>query len=182
MVGPSRPASSESGDEQQQQPPPPRRTRGRGTRTGKKGSSSSRPPSLARGKAKDLGAVYQASKEREVAGSGRGSGTVGISTSTDGRPPSRRRLAGAGGAGRRGKEPVEEETETGRAEEETESGRAEEEDDGLPPADGPDRTEDEEAEQEGQAEVTSVYLRGLVHLPKTVPATSRPVITPEGSG
>ena len=61
-------------------------------------------------------------------------------------------------------------------EEETESGRAEEEDDGLPPADGPERTEDEEAE------VTSVYLRGPAQLPKNVPAASRPIITPENSG
>ena len=62
--------SSESDDDehQQQQQPPPRRARGRGTGQ-KKGSTSSRPPS-ARGKMKDLGAVYQASKEREVAGSG----------------------------------------------------------------------------------------------------------------
>ena len=172
--------SSESDDDehhQQQAQPPPRRARGRGTRTGKKGSSSIRPLSQARGKAKDLGAVYQASKEREVAGSGRGSGTVGISTSTGGRPPTRRM------AGRRGKERVEEETETGRADEETESARAEEEDDDLPPADGPDRMDDEEEEEEeGEAEVTSVYLRGPVQLPQNVPVASRPVLTPEGSG
>ena len=171
--------SSESDDDehhQQQAQPPPRRGRGRGTRTGKKGSSSSRPLSQARGKAKDLGAVYQASKEREVAGSGRGSGTVGISTSTGGRPPTRRM------AGRRGKERVEEETETGRADEETESARAEEEDDGLPPADGPERMDDEEEEEGGEPEVTSVYLRGPVQLPQNVPAASRPMLTPEGSG
>ena len=91
-------------------------------------------------------------------------------------------MAGAGGTGRRGKERMVEETERGRAEEETETGRAHVHDDDLPPADGPERTEDEEEEEEGEAEVTSVYLRGPVQLPKTVPATSRPVLTPEGSG
>ena len=85
-------------------------------------------------------------------------------------------------AERRGKERMEEETETGRVEEETESGRADVDDDDLPPADGPERTEDEEAEEEGETEVTSVYLRGPVQLPKDVPAVSRPMLTPEGSG
>ena len=79
---------------------------------------------------------------------------------------------------------MEEETETGRTDEETESARAEEEDDDLPPADGPDRMDDEEEEEEegGEPEVTSVYLRGPVQLPQNVPAASRPMLTPEGSG
>lgn len=155
-------------------PSPPRR--GKATRAKPKGKG--------RGVKKNLDVVYQEAGRMARGGGSRAHGT--------GRETGRRAAPGAPrrrgrGAQEREAEEVVMEREAGEGEEaerEAEASEPQEESDDLPPADGSDSEGEGEEEggpeQEADSTDRTVYLRGPVSLPQSLPLAERPFVQPGG--